>query len=109
MSRLLMISADCHAGALPGTYEEYLPKKFHEAARAWWLSFAREVMARAGTFFDQEAVEAYAEGGGGGRGLMGRQSVENMSLGDDDILRMLSDESSPFAPHPSPASAGQYP
>ena len=106
MPRLLMISADCHAGALPGTYEEYLPKKFHEAARAWWLSFAREVMARAGTFFDQEAVEAYAEGGGGGRGLMGRQSAENMSLGDDDVLRMLSDESSPFAPRRGEFDAG---
>ena len=97
MSRLLMISADCHAGALPGTYEEYLPKKYHEAARIWWLSFARELMARAGTFFDQEAVEAYVEGGGGGRGLMGQQS-KGKDLGDDDVLRMLSDESSPFAP-----------
>ncbi len=98
MSRLLMISADCHAGALPGPYEEYLPKKFHEAARVWWLTYAREMMARAGTFFDQDAVEAYAEGGGGGRGLMRQQSEKSMDLGDDDVLKMLSDESSPFAP-----------
>ncbi len=101
MSRLLMISADCHAGALPGTYEEYLPKRFHEAARAWWLTYAREMMARAGTFFDQDAVEAYAEGGGGGRGLMRQRSEKSMNLGDDDVLKMLSDESSPFAPRQS--------
>jgi predicted TIM-barrel fold metal-dependent hydrolase len=98
MSRVLIVSADCHAGALPGTYEEYLPKKYHAAARAWWLAFAREMMARAGTFFDQEAVEAYAEGAGGGRGLMGDLSRGDKRLGDDDILRMLSDEASPFAP-----------
>jgi predicted TIM-barrel fold metal-dependent hydrolase len=98
MSRVLIVSADCHAGALPGTYEEYLPKKYHVAARAWWLAFAREMMARAGTFFDQEAVEAYAEGAGGGRGLMGDLSRGDKRLGDDDILRMLSDEASPFAP-----------
>ena len=101
MSRLLMISADCHAGALPGTYEEYLPKRFHEAARAWWLTYAREMMARAGTFFDQDAVEAHAEGGGGGRGLMRQRSEKSMNLGDDDVLKMLSDESSPFAPRQS--------
>ena len=45
MSRVMIISADCHAGALPTTYEAYLPKAYHEAARAWWLSFAREMMA----------------------------------------------------------------
>ncbi len=101
MSRLLMISADCHAGALPGTYEEYLPKRFHEAARAWWLTYAREMMARAGTFFDQDAVEAHAEGGGGGRGLMRQRSEKSMNLGDDDVLKMLSDENSPFAPRQS--------
>ncbi len=99
MSRLLMISADCHAGALPGTYEEYLPKRFHEAARAWWLTYAREMMARAGTFFDQDAVEAYAEGGG--RGLMRQRSEKSMNLGDDDVLKMLSDGNSPFAPRQS--------
>ncbi len=98
MSRLLIISADCHAGALPGIYEEYLPKKYHEAAKAWWLIYAREMMARSGTFFDQDAVESYAEGGGGGRGLMRQQLEESMDMGDDDVLRMLSNESSPFAP-----------
>ncbi len=96
-----MISADCHAGALPGTYEEYLPKRFHEAARAWWLTYAREMMARAGTFFDQDAVEAHAEGGGGGRRLMRQRSEKSMNLGDDDVLKMLSDENSPFAPRQS--------
>ena len=53
-----LISSDCHAGALPDTYREYLPKAFHEAADAWWLQYAKEMMARSGTFFDQEAVDA---------------------------------------------------
>jgi predicted TIM-barrel fold metal-dependent hydrolase len=106
MSRVLIISADCHAGALPATYDEYLPKEYHEAARAWWLSFAREMMARAGTFFDQEAVEAYTEQGGGRRGLLGQQSEQDKSLADDDILRILSDETSPFAPRRGEFDAG---
>ena len=98
MSRVLIISADGHAGALPPTYEEYLPRKYHEAARAWWLSFAREMMARAGTFFDQDAVETYTDQGGGGRGLLRQPSEQSRNLGDDEILRILSDETSPFAP-----------
>ena len=57
MSKILMISADCHAGALPGTYVEYLPEQYREDGRRWWINFAREMMNRAGTFFDQEAVE----------------------------------------------------
>ena len=43
MSNVLIISSDCHAGALPATYNEYLPSKYHEASDAWWLSFAREM------------------------------------------------------------------
>ena len=31
MSKVLMISSDCHAGALPAMYEEYMPKQYHEA------------------------------------------------------------------------------
>lgn len=64
MSKVMMISSDCHAGALPAMYNEYMPKEFHEAAMAWWVAHAREMMSRAGTFFDQEAVEAYVEEGG---------------------------------------------
>ncbi len=98
MSRVLMISSDCHAGALPATYKDYLPKKLHEAADAWWLAYAREMVSRAGTFFDQEAVEAYAEQAGEGGGRMRALSDPGTRLADDEILRMLSDETSPFAP-----------
>ncbi len=101
-----MISSDCHAGALPGTYVDYLPKQYHEAARGWWVSFAREMMARAGTFFDQEAVDAYNEEGGS-RGLMGKQSVDSQALGDADLMAMLSDETSPFAPRRGEFDAAQ--
>jgi predicted TIM-barrel fold metal-dependent hydrolase len=98
MSKITMISADCHAGALPLTYVEYMPSQYHEAARAWWVGFAREMMERSGTFFDQEAVEAYEEKAGGGRGLFGRLSDDKKRLSDEDILRVLGDETSPFAP-----------
>ena len=98
MSRVLIISADCHAGALPATYNEYLPKRFHEAANAWWLAHAREMVSRAGTFFDQEAVEAYAAKAGEGGGRVRAMSDPGLQLSDDQILRMLTDATSPFAP-----------
>jgi predicted TIM-barrel fold metal-dependent hydrolase len=98
MSRVLIISSDCHAGALPATYNEYMPRKFHEAANAWWLAYAREMYTRAGTFFDQEAVATYAEQAGEGGGRMRAFSDPNLKLSDADILGMLTDASSPFAP-----------
>lgn len=98
MSKLLVISADCHAGALPATYDAYMPKRFHAEARAWWLAYAREMMSRAGTFFDQEAVEAYAEKAGEGGARMRAWSNPDVRVADDDLVRMLSDASSPFAP-----------
>ena len=87
MSKLLVISADCHAGALPATYNDYLPKRFHAQADAWWLAYAREMMSRAGTFFDQEAVEAYAEKAGEGGARMRAWSNPDVRLADDDIVR----------------------
>jgi predicted TIM-barrel fold metal-dependent hydrolase len=98
MSRVVVISSDCHAGALPATYNEYMPKRFHDAAGAWWLAYAREMYSRAGTFFDQEAVEAYAGQAGEGGGRMRAFSDPGTRLADADILGMLSDASSPFAP-----------
>lgn len=98
MSKVLMISADCHAGALPAAYEDYMPKKFHEAATAWWLGYAREMMHRAGTFFDQEAVETYAEKAGEGGGRLRAIALPGTQPNDDELLAMLSNESSPFAP-----------
>jgi len=98
MSRVLIISSDCHAGALPATYKDYLPRKHHAAADAWWLAYAREMVSRAGTFFDQEAVEAYADKAGEGGGKMKALSDPAVRLDDDQILGMLMDEKSPFAP-----------
>lgn len=98
MSRVLLISSDCHAGALPAGYEEYMPKKFHEAASRWWLGYAREMMLRAGTFFDQEAVEAYAEQAGEGGGRMKAMTLPGTKPSDEEMIGMLTDETSPFAP-----------
>lgn len=98
MSRVLIISSDCHAGALPATYKEYMPSKHHAAADAWWLAYAREMVSRAGTFFDQEAVDAYADKAGEGGGRMKAFSDPNVRLEDDQIQQMLMDEKSPFAP-----------
>jgi predicted TIM-barrel fold metal-dependent hydrolase len=98
MSKVLLISSDCHAGALPATYNEFMPKKYHEAANAWWLAYAREMYSRAGTFFDQEAVEAYADEVGEGGGRMRAFSDPGTRLSDADILGMLGDPSNPFAP-----------
>ncbi len=98
MSRILMISSDCHAGALPAGYEEYMPKKFHAAASDWWIGYAREMMKRAGTFFDQEAVDAYAEKAGEGGGRMKAIALPGVQPNDQELVEMLTDESSPFAP-----------
>ena len=59
MSNLIIVSSDCHAGAQPETYREYLPEKFKAPADAWWAAFEAEQMKRIGTFFDQEAQEGY--------------------------------------------------
>ena len=61
MSNVVIVSADCHAGALPSTYNEYMPARLHSAAKDWWLQYVKEMMARTGTFFDQEAVDDMAE------------------------------------------------
>jgi predicted TIM-barrel fold metal-dependent hydrolase len=106
MSNVLIVSADCHAGALPATYEAYLPERLREAARAWWLGYAREMVSRSGTFFDQEAVEAYAAKAGEGGGRVRAFSDPNTRLDDAEILRMLGDATSPFAPRRGEFDAG---
>lgn len=98
MSKVMILSSDCHAGALPAQYEEYLPRRFHDEARAWWVTYAREMMARAGTFFDQEAVDNYEEESGEGRGIFSTHSLDPGELSDEQLLAMLSDEESPFSP-----------
>ena len=96
--RVLIISSDCHAGALPSIYNEYMAERFHEAANAWWVNYTREMMSRAGTFFDQEAVDAYAEKAGQGGERMKAMSNPDVMPNDEDLLAMLSDPSNPFAP-----------
>ena len=37
-SNVLVISSDCHAGALPATYDELMPRKYREASAEWKLN-----------------------------------------------------------------------
>lgn len=97
-SNVLLISSDCHAGALPDIYKEYMPRKFHAANDAWWLNYAKEMMARTGTFFDQEAVEAYVDKAGEGGNRVAAMGTAPAVEGDDAIWALLNDETSPFAP-----------
>ena len=95
---VLIISSDCHAGTLPSIYNEYMPKKLHVAANEWWVKHTREMMSRVGTFFDQEAVDAYSERAGAENERMQALSNPNVMPNDEDLLAMLSDPSNPFAP-----------
>ncbi|MEH6583361.1 MAG: amidohydrolase family protein [Halioglobus sp.] len=100
MSRVLMISSDCHAGALPDTYKDYMPAQYHEAADAWWLQYAREMMVRMGTFFDQEAVEAFAskvDGEGTGKFEQGALAKADQAS-DLELRDFLCDPGSMIAP-----------
>ena len=54
---LMVVSADCHAGAQMPTYREYLPKKYRPAFDEWLANFEAEMEKRAGTFFDQDSVD----------------------------------------------------
>ena len=100
MSKLLVISCDCHAGALPAGYKPFLDKEFHQAADAWWLVYAREMMARVGTFFDQEAADTYAEQAGNeGSGKFQKSAMSAAQQASDEQLReYLSDPDSVIAP-----------
>jgi predicted TIM-barrel fold metal-dependent hydrolase len=95
--KVLIISSDCHAGALPAIYNEFMPKRYHDAANAWWVAYTREIMSRMGTFFDQEALDAFAESAGES-GRMQAFSNPDVQPSDDDLLAMLGDPSHPFAP-----------
>lgn len=97
--KLMIISADCHAGALPAMYAEYLPRRHRAAADAWWLAFVKEMMARAGTFFDQEAVDDYAsKAGDEGFSRIRRAGERAARLSDDQLRAMLSEEGGALAP-----------
>jgi predicted TIM-barrel fold metal-dependent hydrolase len=100
MSRLLVISSDCHAGALPDDYKNYMPEKYHEAADAWWLIYAREMMQRMGTFFDQEAADEFAsKAGQEGSGKFQQNAMSKAQAASDKELRdFLADPDSLIAP-----------
>ena len=56
--KVMIISSDCHAGAQPATYREYLPEKFRARYDEWQAAYEAEMEARTGTFYDQEAEDA---------------------------------------------------
>ena len=58
MSSVLIISADCHAGALPATYEQYMPRRHHAAARDWWIArlMQIEIHRRLGRFEEADRL-----------------------------------------------------
>jgi predicted TIM-barrel fold metal-dependent hydrolase len=100
MSRVLLISSDCHAGALPDTYKDYMPREYHAAADEWWLGYAREMMQRMGTFFDQEAAEEFAsKAGQEGSGKFQQDAMSRaMGASDDELRAFLADPDSVIAP-----------
>ena len=100
MSKVAIISSDCHAGALPEGYKPYMPKEFHAAADAWWLEYAREMMKRMGTFFDQEAAEEFnARSGEQGAGRMDPNAASTASRASDaELWDFLCDPDSIIAP-----------
>jgi predicted TIM-barrel fold metal-dependent hydrolase len=97
VSNLLIISSDCHAGALPAMYREYLPARHRDAADRWWAAFAREMASRSGTFFDQEAVDDYAEKAGD-EGFTRLRSAASASVSDEALLAMFNEEGGALAP-----------
>ena len=100
MSNLLIISSDCHAGALPSIYNEYLPSAYQAAAQTWWLEYVKEIVARQGTFFDQEAIDDLAEQTGDAGHYQAMMQTSTGDHDDEALLAMLSDGTSPFAPRP---------
>ena len=98
MSKVLILSSDCHAGALPSTYNEYMPSQYHAAAKTWWLEYVKEMMERTGTFFDQEAVDEMAEKTGEAGQFQAISSQSPDTINDEKLFAMLSDGSSPFSP-----------
>lgn len=55
---VMIISADCHAGAQPATYRAYLPERLRGRYDEWQAAYEAEMEARTGTFYDQEAEDA---------------------------------------------------
>ena len=87
MSNLVVISADCHAGATPEIYREYLPQRLRSAYDDWQAAYEKEMEERAGTFFDQEAENARNENKSVIAGIEGEwnANVRIKQLEDDGI------------------------
>ncbi|MEM9255882.1 MAG: amidohydrolase family protein [Pseudomonadota bacterium] len=100
MSKLTVISSDCHAGALPQDYKPYMDSKFHDASDAWWLQYGREMMKRMGTFFDQEAAsefKSHSDEKGAGR-MDPNAAAQAANVSDAQLWEFLCDPDSPVAP-----------
>jgi predicted TIM-barrel fold metal-dependent hydrolase len=97
LSKVLIISSDCHAGALPATYLDYLPKSLHEASNEWWLGYIKEMIARTGTFFDQEAVDELTEQTGEAGNFSALKDL-TPEIENERLLSLLNDGASPFSP-----------
>lgn len=98
MSKILMISSDCHAGALPNDYMQYLPKSYRAEADRWWREYVQEMLSRVGTFFDQEVMDQFAESADTSSEREHVEAGTTASKAEKDILDFLHDESNPFAP-----------
>ena len=59
--RILMISADCHAGPLPETYRHYLEKSVHEDYAAW-VAEAEAQRSRRKSLFEGKFYEKHKAG-----------------------------------------------
>lgn len=100
MSKVVMISSDCHAGALPEGYKPYMDSKFHAEGDVWWLQYGREMMKRMGTFFDQEAAEEFnSRSGDQGAGRMDPAAASTAAEATDaELWDFLCDPDSMIAP-----------
>ena len=65
MDRILLISADCHAGPLPETYREYLEKSVREDYAAW-VGEAEEQRAHRQSLFEGKFLEKHKAGASAG-------------------------------------------
>lgn len=65
MKPILMISADCHAGPLPETYEKYLEKSLHGEYAAW-VAEAEAQRASRQSLFEGKFLEKHKAGASSG-------------------------------------------
>jgi len=81
-------------------YNEYIPKKMHAAAQEWWITYVKELIARTGTFFDQEAMDDLADKTGDAGQYQALMKQAPGQIEDETLFAMLSDGESAFAPRP---------